>query len=213
MINPSIPIPLKCMIKNLDEPGKDIEAYFNPKELSVDKAVKWNNHKSTKADNPVLEFTDGEAKTLQVELLFDGYESETDVHKEYVEKLLELTKIIKAKKRPPMCIFLWGKAPSFMGVIESLSTKYTMFLPNGTPVRATVTVKMKQADALAVGSKEGDSKKKAGPATDYSDEGELATEADRMRADKFGANHRAALDASGTQTHMFEPGTRVPKKF
>jgi hypothetical protein len=30
-------------------------------------------------------------------------------------------------------------------VIESLEIKYTMFLPNGTPVRATCSVKLKEA--------------------------------------------------------------------
>lgn len=208
----SIPKPLKCMIKNLDT-GEELKAYFNPKEVGVDKSVKWNKHKSTKADNPVLEFTDGEPKSFSCELLFDGYETKTDVHKAFVEKLDGFTKIIEAKKRPPMCIFLWGKFPSFMGVIESLSAKYTMFLPNGTPVRATVTVKMTQADKLAVGKKEGDkSKSKPGAPEDFSERGEIATEADRRRPDKFDDNHRAVLDASGTQTNQLPPGTRVPVK-
>jgi hypothetical protein len=39
----------------------------------------------------------------------------------------------------------------FRGVIESLQTKYTMFLPNGTPVRATCNVKIKEAARIVQG--------------------------------------------------------------
>lgn len=208
---PNVPQPLKCIIKNLDTQD-EVAAYFNPKELSIDKKVPWNKHKSTKANNPVLEFTDAEPKDLSVELLFDGYEKKTDVYETYVKKLEEFTKIIDEKKRPPMVIFLWGKFPSFMGVIESLQTKYTMFLATGKPVRATVTLKIKQADQLTVGTKDSGGskkKKKAAPPDDFTQAGKLATEADRRRADKFGEDHRAVLDASGTQTNELPPGSPV----
>src|SRR6266545_2892953 len=124
----AIPKPLKCRIVNLDKGNTFVEAFFNPKEVAIDKKVPWNKHKSTKANVPVLE---------------------------------SFMKIIPDLKRPPPCLFLWGQNfPSFMGVIDSLSTKYTMFLPDGTPVRATVSVSMKQADVLiGSGSGEGDKKK------------------------------------------------------
>ena len=54
--NLNVPRPQKCLIKNLDG-GPDLTAYFNPKELSVDKTVPWNKHKTSKGDNPTLEFT------------------------------------------------------------------------------------------------------------------------------------------------------------
>lgn len=42
-----------------------------------------------------------------------------------------------------------GGLPAFEGVIESIGTKYTMFLSNGTPVRATVSLKVKEASRLS----------------------------------------------------------------
>lgn len=205
----AIPRPLKCMIKNLDT-GESIEAFFNPKEVSIDKAVKWNKHKSSMADNPVLEFTDGEPKDLAVELLFDSYESRTSVHDRFITVLESFTKIIdkEKKKRPPMCIFLWGKNfPSFMGVIESLGTKYTMFLPDGTPVRATVTLKMKQADELTIGTKGG--KGSPPPKPEFAEKGRLATEADRERADLFGPDHRKTLEQSKSENGRLTKGQMI----
>jgi len=39
-------------------------------------------------------------------------------------------------------LFIWGRF-TFKGVIESLSQKYTMFLSDGTPVRAECALKMR----------------------------------------------------------------------
>jgi hypothetical protein len=50
-------------------------------------------------------------------------------------------------QRPTRVMIAWsGGLPSFMGVIESVGMKYTMFLPSGTPVRATARLKFKEAD-------------------------------------------------------------------
>jgi hypothetical protein len=38
--------------------------------------------------------------------------------------------------------------PTFKCVIESLSVKYTMFSDQGVPLRATCTVKLKEADTV-----------------------------------------------------------------
>jgi hypothetical protein len=43
---------------------------------------------------------------------------------------------------------IWSNSnslPEFEGVIESMSSRYTMFLPSGQPVRATTTINMKEA--------------------------------------------------------------------
>ena len=54
-------------------------------------------------------------------------------------------------RRPHRCVVKWGSTvPSFRCVIESVSTKYTMFTDDGTPVRATCTVKLKEADVVSM---------------------------------------------------------------
>jgi hypothetical protein len=126
-----------------------IVVYFNPKELQIDKQVPWKKHEKTEGDSPSLEFTAAEPKMLTVELMFDGFESQTDVYSEYVTKLENLCKVIESKKRPPNCTFTYGSSiPVFTGVVESLGVKYTMFGPDGTPWRCTVNIKMKQADKV-----------------------------------------------------------------
>lgn len=145
----SLPRLEKCLIKSLDGPSIEVLANFNPKEIGIDKTIPWNKHKSSVADIPVLEFTDPDSRELSLELLFDTFEEKESVWEKHIQKLEALTQVVKEKKRPPMVLFLWGTAfPSFMGVIGTLGIKYTMFLPNGAPCRATVTLKIKEAKKL-----------------------------------------------------------------
>ena len=60
----------------------------------------------------------------------------------------------------------WGSTlKGFKCVIESLSTKYTMFDGAGTPLRATCTVKLKEADSVKAKSEEKPAAKPAAKAT------------------------------------------------
>lgn len=144
-------------IASLDDTGLEVEAQYNPKEVGINKSVQWQKHKDSKADQPQLEFSGADGRSLDLELTFDGYETRTDVHETYVKHLLTMTlaqidasdkKGKEDQKRPHMVVLHWGgarKLPDFQGVIESLNTKYTMFLDDGTPVRATCQVKLKEA--------------------------------------------------------------------
>jgi hypothetical protein len=126
-----------------------IDVYFNPKEITIDKQVPWQVHKNSEGDAPTLEFTAGSPKELTCELMFDMFEDKGDVYATYVSKLENLALIDSDLNRPPLCTFTWGSnLPVFKGVIEDLNVKYTLFLPDGTPSRCTVNIKMKQAETL-----------------------------------------------------------------
>jgi phage tail protein X len=92
-----------------------------------------------------------------MQLFFDTYDTKDeakqkkDVRKEYTDAIWELMMIdptLKDKKatkgRPPKVHFQWGKAWSFDAVITSLKQTFTLFLPDGTPVRATLDVTFQQ---------------------------------------------------------------------
>ena len=139
----------KCSITILEGPAVTIPATFNPKELGIDKSVPWQKHSKSKGDVPWLEFTAAEPKTLAVELFFDTYEEGGSVYDKYIKKLERATLIMEGgaekDRRPPTCMLKWGQFPKFTGVMESLSVKYTMFFSDGTPCRATASIKLKEA--------------------------------------------------------------------
>ncbi|MEL7037556.1 MAG: hypothetical protein AAFO04_18315 [Cyanobacteria bacterium J06592_8] len=55
-------------------------------------------------------------------------------------------------RRPPVYYFIWGDRNYMRCMVESLDYKLTMFMPDGTPVRARVTLKLKEVD-LGVASR------------------------------------------------------------
>lgn len=123
-----------------------INALFNPKQLAFSRSVGWKSASAAGKDVPELQFTTAEPRTLSLDLFFDTYDTpiakKEDVRKEYAEKVLHLSTVEKHgdKHRPPICRLRWG-APGyfFQGVLQKLDQKFTMFLEDGTPVRATLT--------------------------------------------------------------------------
>jgi hypothetical protein len=119
------------------------DVLFNPKEYSISKSVQWEPHKAPGLDLPEQEFTSGNPAVLAVELFFDTYETKTSV-KEHTDKIMALALVNPDKHRPPMVMFQWGDT-KFQGVIESLNMRFTMFLSDGKPCRATCNVSIKEA--------------------------------------------------------------------
>jgi hypothetical protein len=123
----------------------DVTFHFNPSEMSINKSSPWDGHGNSGQDPPNLEFTQGRPHSLSLELFFDGFETQTNMSS--IVSQLEKFVVRDDAKRPPKIVFTWGNTmPAFEGVIGSIEAKYTMFLEDGTPCRATVTLQLKEAD-------------------------------------------------------------------
>jgi hypothetical protein len=152
-------------IGSLDSGGLNVKAQYNPKELQIDKTVPWQKHGKANANGLQLEFTGADPRVMSVELFFDGYEDNNPGKVEGPINTLEtLTKVMDEtgpaeKRRPHHCVVVWGNASGgynkFKCVIDTMSTKYTMFSSSGAPLRATVTLKLKEADRVTMAKSEG----------------------------------------------------------
>lgn len=148
----------KAMICVLDKKGneikdKRIEVLFNPSDYATAVNVSW-----VEKEGSPPEFKGSNFDKFTVTLLFDTYESQTDVREDHTDSgtgkiikgtksLIELTFPSEAgtnSKNPPMCLFTWGKF-NFKGYVEKVDQKFTMFLSDGIPVRATATLTMRPA--------------------------------------------------------------------
>ena len=135
-----------------------VDAQYNPKELQIDKTVPWQKKSQANKTNETgiqLEFTGAEGRSMTLELLFDGYETNSSVAGK-VDTLNTMASVLnpgdkdETKRRPHLCVATWGGAlKGFQCVIENLTVKYTMFSKEGVPLRATCTVKLKEADAIS----------------------------------------------------------------
>lgn len=136
---------------NDNDPKHVINAMFNPNKLAVSRSAQWQNQQVAKRDNPELQYTGSEPSTLTVELFFDTYDSPSKTKESvrtYTNKLHELTTVRahgSDKHRPPVCRLRWGTMGIFFqGVLQQLQNNFTLFMDEGTPVRATSTCTFKQ---------------------------------------------------------------------
>lgn len=148
----------KAKIYILDDKGdkvkdKTIEVMFNPTDYTSTINVDWEGQ-----NDMIPEFKGSSFDTLTLNLFFDTYEHNVDVREDNkipisgrVKKVAGTKRILELayptiggtdSKKPPVCLFSWGKF-NFKGVVQSVTQKFTMFLSNGIPVRATLTVKIK----------------------------------------------------------------------
>jgi len=141
-----MPTLTKAQLMNSDT-NETLDVLFNPKEYSIQKSVQWEPHKAPGLDSPEQEFTSGNPAVLSVELFFDTYEDKKDV-KEYTDVIYNMALVNSDTHRPPLVMFNWGST-QFTGVVESLTLRYTMFLSDGKPCRATANLSIKEAITAA----------------------------------------------------------------
>ena len=143
-------------------PGEStaLVAQFNPAQLQLEEAASYTPSATRSHDQPSLEYTATRPRSLSLELFFDTYEEQAgarNVKTRFVAPLSRLLQVIDAEstdealRRPPLVELRWGTEPPFRGVVESMSTKLTMFLADGTPVRATCAIKMMEASSESFG--------------------------------------------------------------
>ena len=133
--------------------GENIEFMFNPNQLDFSRSIdieqaqgahtaEGENKTSFKYPNPY---------SLKISnILLDTYESGTSVldHVGKFTKAVEFSDSGQGKeKRPPIYLFTWGNERYLRCFVKTLSFKLTLFLPNGTPVRAVLDLSLEQVDS------------------------------------------------------------------
>ena len=142
--------PAKAVIKSLDKPDGEVTFQYNPTKYTVSKSVEWQAQKTKGKDVQPVDFVQGSARTVTMELFLDGLEDDKDVSAD-VAKLYAFTLVNdanKAKKsgkpRPPRVQFQWQNVANFPAVIKTLNATYNMFHPDGRPARATVSLTLQE---------------------------------------------------------------------
>jgi nucleoid-associated protein YgaU len=130
--------------------NEQLTCLFNPKEYTIKKSSQWKSTPQKGAKKaPKTEFVGTNPRTLDMELFFQSWESPTgDVAKD-VDTLFEWTNPTEDSRRqnkpqPPIVMFRWGATASFEAYVKSVTAKFTMFKPDGSPVRSTVTVQFEE---------------------------------------------------------------------
>jgi hypothetical protein len=146
-------IPLKQNITKADsnfklDTAREVVCQFNPESLTFSKCNKFNFRTDMGDSTPETVFSGGDSGQFSLELLFDTTDTGKDVRTKY-SNLIRIVLVEPSEKEgepsePPQVVVQWGKFLSYVSVIESISEVFTFFLPNGTPVRANVSLNMRE---------------------------------------------------------------------
>jgi LysM repeat protein len=118
--------------------GEVFLVMFNPEEYTLNKDNNFAAQAVPGLSGPILQFVHGNMRTLEMELFFDTYEAQTDVRQQ-TNNIVNLLNINSELHAPPVLRVAWASL-QFRCVLARASQKYILFLPDGTPVRAKLTV-------------------------------------------------------------------------
>lgn len=151
--------------KGMSPPEHYMDVMFNPASYQIDSTAVYSKATEISQRKEYLQFSELKARTLSLELYFDTVNGNTSLKdtllgvsaqlkevffnsaddvRPMVDKLHELIEFQgRNESVPPVVEFHWGGFV-FRGVIISMQEKYDLFLPDGRPVRATVSVTMQE---------------------------------------------------------------------
>ena len=143
---------VKAMLTTTDAGAKAINFQFNPSNLTFSRSVNWTPEDGayTTAGFQKISYSSRNAETLKLtDLWFDTYESTTKKSVlDLIDPIIKATEIAGSLKRPPVFIFAWGAKQYLKCVVTNINYELTMFLADGTPVRAKVSIDLQEVDDI-----------------------------------------------------------------
>jgi len=134
------------------EGGERVSCLFNPAQLQLSRSNSWAGDPVPGRDVPRLRYTGAESGVLRVDLFFDTTADGTSVatHTGKIVALMDVDPSLPGSDesshnlRPPYVIFHWGDLHSFKAVVADLDLAFTYFAGDGTPLRATASLTLRQ---------------------------------------------------------------------
>lgn len=132
---PNEPGPVQKAYIVVWETNERIPVMYNPTTLKFTRTVEFEKCEQ------MIQANRAKSGDLTVALFFDTFEAQTDVRKitERIVKLTDFSSGTDKRRMPPTVDFVWDR-PLFTGIVASVEQTFTMFLPTGVPVRASLTV-------------------------------------------------------------------------
>lgn len=146
--------PAKLTITAYSDPGftsqvgQPFGVWINPSSYSRKTNVRYNDRQAQGSAGPSPEFNRVAAEEVSFELIFDATgvipapsgQSYANGVADAINQLTTLTATLNGSIHSPNFLVLsWGQL-QFQCVLTSLSVNYTLFKPDGTPLRAKVNV-------------------------------------------------------------------------
>ena len=116
------------------------EVLFNPEEYTLNKDNNFASQTIPGLSSPLLQFVNGNLRTLEMELFFDTYDNDLipkpDV-RDITNQFMNMMEIDGDLHAPPVLLFSWASL-QFRCVLARASQRFIMFWDDGRPVRARI---------------------------------------------------------------------------
>jgi LysM repeat protein len=126
----------------VEHTGRQLVLPFNPEEYTLNRDNTIAAQAIPGLSGPILQFVNGNMQTLEMELFFDTWDTDS-VDKQDVRELtgpvVGLLDVDRELHAPPVLRVQWGSL-DFRCVLARANQKFQMFADDGRPVRARVTV-------------------------------------------------------------------------
>lgn len=131
------PLPT-LQILNLDT-AANFHAISFPAEIEIEARANWQPQNVTHSTKPLL-YGNNDPKRISFNGWLDGTGREIrESIREHEQALFNLMTMIPGKGRPPALLLIYGDE-SFRCVLESVNVRQEHFDPDGTPIRAEVSL-------------------------------------------------------------------------
>ena len=128
------------------EPTEDkatIPLHFNPSEYKLKKENTFAEVPIPGLQSPPLQYVRGGARVLTMDVLVDTSDDLSNVREKYVAKIETLVAQNEKLHAPPIVEFVWAEQV-FRGVLQSLEVNYVLFHSDGKPLRAKLSLSLKE---------------------------------------------------------------------
>jgi Contractile injection system tube protein/LysM domain len=134
-------MPLQQLTITVEHTGQRIVVRYNPEEITINKDNNFAAQSIPGLGSPIVQFVNGNQRTLEVELFFDSYDTPAFAKEDVriqTNQVADLMKLDSDLHAPPVLVV--GMASlQFRCVLSRVSQRFIMFLPTGVPVRARLT--------------------------------------------------------------------------
>lgn len=133
--------------------GESHPVMYNPEELKLEQGNTFAEVGVPGLGTPPVQYVRGKSRTLSMELFFDSYAAGTDV-RSATALIVGLLDKDPQQLAPPVLLFSMGRL-QFQCVLVDAGQRFTMFAPDGTPVRSTLSVRFQEYVRLEVELRQG----------------------------------------------------------
>ena len=123
----------------------DYQVMMNPESIKWDRSIDYNNSQAPDNGKPAVKYKKSLAQNLSFDLVIDCTGVVDSARLDLPKEINNLKKTIYSYQgnihRPNYVSIHWGGYFTFQGVLTNFDTSYEYFKPNGTALRAKISLK------------------------------------------------------------------------